>query len=50
MGVMFRKEFYATVICDNYCSDDDIIVRVALECALFTGYDKSDMDFYGGAK
>ena len=23
---MFRKEFYATVICDDYCSDDDTIL------------------------
>jgi len=35
MNVMFRNGFYMTVICDDYCSDDDTIVRVVLERALF---------------
>lgn len=35
MSVMLREEFYVTVTRDDYCSDDDTIVRVALERALF---------------
>lgn len=49
MSVMFREEFYVTVICDDYCSDDDTIVRVALFLrarALLQGTDKNGTVFY----
>lgn len=44
--VKFKEEFYATVICDDYCSDDDTIMyKTHGRARCFTSYDKSDTNF-----